>query len=105
MPAPFTTFFGDYLHGLWVTWESVDIGGATAFQATFQANYQARKYTYGNSAIDTALTLDFDWATDNGGDTPSMTDDQKRFMFYVAWTNPDTTSTVAKDGIAAVTEC
>ena len=34
-----------------------------------------------------------------------MTDDQKRFMMYVAWTNPDSTSTVAKDGIAAVSEC
>ena len=28
-----------------------------------------------------------------------------RYIFYVAWTNPDSTSTVAKDGIAAVTEC
>ena len=35
MPAPFTTFFGDYLHGLWITWESEQVGGATGFKATF----------------------------------------------------------------------
>ena len=107
MPAPFTTFFGDYLHGLWITWESVDISGSAGINVTFQANYRARQYTYGTSTADTAdnLTYDFDYTGTSGGAPATMTDDQKRYIFYVAWTNPDTTNEVAKDGIAAVTEC
>ena len=105
MPAPFTTFFGDYLHGLWVTWKTEDIGGSVGFKATFQANYRARRYTYGNSDAGD-VGPDYDYKDASGGqELTSMTADEKRYMMYVAWTNPDSTSTVAKDGIAAVSEC
>ena len=44
--APFSTFFGDYLHGLWITWTSEEVGGETGFKIHFQANYRARLYTW-----------------------------------------------------------
>ena len=51
MPAPFTSFFGDYFHGLWVTWTLNTAGDG--FEAEFQANYRARMYTWANGAVDT----------------------------------------------------
>ena len=72
--APFTIFFGDYNHGLWITWESIDSYGAgiAAFKATFQANYRARMYTWANTvAGDTVTAKDYDYqpvaATTAGG--------------------------------------
>lgn len=67
--APFTSFFGDYLHGLWITWTSSSPAGETQFEAVFQANYRARMYTWGNSAVDTDLTLDYDYTGEAGGST------------------------------------
>lgn len=55
--APFTTFFGDYMHGLWITWEPHTISGSVSFKAYFQANYRARMYTWGNSGATAADTL------------------------------------------------
>ena len=71
--APFTTFFGDYLHGLWITWTSEEVSGATGFRARFQANYRARMYTWGNSGATVADTLDgtrdYDYTGEAGGST------------------------------------
>ena len=106
--APFTTFFGDYLHGLWITWTSEEVGGATGFRARFQANYRARMYTWGNSKTscggggDTLASRDFDYDC-LAGNTPWTT--TQDFQFYVAWSNPNSTEDVSKDGILAITTC
>ena len=81
--APFTTFWGDYLHGLWVTWETTTTNGAgvaytggTAMKINFQANYRSRMYTWINSgAGDTADgTRTFDYSgTANGANAVILT--------------------------------
>ena len=62
--APFSTFFGDYLHGLWVTWESNSDGnaqGTTGFRAHFQANYRARMYTWTTTTTAPDASKDYDF--------------------------------------------
>ena len=107
--APFSTFFGDYLHGLWVTWESDTSLGTTGFKAHFQANYRARMYTWTTtpSAPDAAKDYDFTLKS-NGSD--AMTDGEawdvyKYFMYYVAWSNPNSAESVTKDGIYLLNKC
>ena len=64
--APFTTFWGDYLHGLWVTWETTNTDGAgtayasgtTNMKINFQANYRARLYTWINTGATVADVAD-----------------------------------------------
>merc|ERR1719330_1187779 len=70
--APFSTFFGDYLHGLWVTWESNSDGNAQ-----------------GTTGFTDSATWDVD----------------KFFMFYVAWSNPNSAESVTKDGIYLLAKC
>ena len=60
-------------------------------------------YTWGNSAVDTDITIDYDYTTEAGGST--WTAGMETFQFYVAWSNPDSTGVVAKDGIFATIEC
>ena len=101
--APFSTFWGDYLHGLWITWETTATDGAGNAYATgsinmkinFQANYRARMYTWLNTAATptadvpnaTTPTRDFDYAlTTTPGAT--YTSSNPTWAFYVAWTNP-----------------
>ena len=62
--APFSTFFGDYLHGLWVTWTSDTAGnsqGTTGFKAHFQANYRARMYTWTTNPTTPDDAKDYDF--------------------------------------------
>lgn len=90
--APFSTFFGDYLHGLWIKWETAEVGGAAGFQVTFQANYRARMYTWGNTGATVPDTLDssrdYDY-TGIAGNTAWT--DKKSFWFYLVWSNPNST--------------
>ena len=53
--TPFTTFFGDYLHGLWVNWNTYDASGDVGFEVEFIANYRSKMNSYyraGNSDDD-----------------------------------------------------
>ena len=64
--APFSTFFGDYLHGLWVTWTSdttnhQGTSGTTGFHAHFQANYRARMYTWTTVTTAPDASKDYDF--------------------------------------------
>ena len=78
MPAPFSTFFGDYVHGLWVTWETTTaISGSAAFKASFIANYCAAMYTWVNTgatvADSTCTTTCYDYTgTANGADFATL---------------------------------
>ena len=72
--TPFTTFFGDYLHGLWITWTpNIEAGtGNTTFKMTMQANYRSRRYTWVNSAAtptaDTHVpNVTYDFSSGTGG--------------------------------------
>jgi hypothetical protein len=110
--APFSTFFGDYLHGLWVTWESNSDGnaqGTTGFRAHFQANYRARMYTWTTTTTAPDASKDYDF-TNLADDSTPMTDGatwdvDKYFMFYVAWSNPNSAESVTKDGIYLLAKC
>lgn len=105
--APFTTFFGDYMHGLWVTWEQATVLGSVGFKANFQANYRARMYKWGNSAATVPDTIeagrDYDYTGTAGGAAWGTV---KTYSYYVAWTNPAAaTSSVGKDGIYLLSDC
>ena len=74
--APFSTFFGDYLHGLWVTWESDTDGsgtgsGRTGFKVHFQANYRARMYTWTTTPTAPDAAKDYDFTSDSSGNAMS----------------------------------
>ena len=72
------TYFGDYLLGLWVTWETAqsveaDGYGTTDLTVTFQANLRAKLYVYGLGSHDGADTwmanpadVTADWANYEG---------------------------------------
>ena len=110
--APFSTFFGDYLHGLWVTWTSDTTGndqGTTGFHAHFQANYRARMYTWTTVTTAPDASKDYDFTNQTDGTTPMAGGDtwdvDKFFMFYVAWSNPNSAESVTKDGIYLLAKC
>ena len=46
----FTTYFGDYLHGLWITWENTPTGsGSSDLIIKFRANYRSFLQVFGDS--------------------------------------------------------
>jgi len=115
--APFTTFWGDYLHGLWITWETTETNGAgVAYTAgslnmkiNFQANYRSRMYTFINTAATVADIADgtrtFDYAAITTGGQPFIPTNPT-WQFYVAWTNPTQTGAGStKDGVYALHDC
>ena len=101
--TPFTTFFGDYLHGLWVTWNTYDAGsGDVGFEVEFQANYRSKMNSYYRAGLaddDNLPHKNYDFSGEASDGTAWST--TQTFMFYLAWNNPDSTGSVAKDGIYA----
>ena len=49
MVSTVNTYFGDYLNGLFVTWESepADTSGTSDINITFRMNMRAKMYVYG----------------------------------------------------------
>ena len=66
----FSTFFGDYLHGLWVTWYTDESLGATGFKAHFYANYRARLYTWTTTPLAPDASKEYDFTNQGDGSTP-----------------------------------
>jgi len=105
--APFTTFWGDYIHGLWITWETADVGGSAGMKINFQANYRSRMYTFINTLtadiVDGTRTFDYAAITTGGA---TFTPTNPTWQMYVAWTNPTQTGAGAtKDGVYGLVDC
>ena len=112
--APFTTFWGDYLHGLWITWETTETkgdgtsyaSGSLNMKINFQANYRSRMYTFINTGAGDVAdgTRTFDYNGTGSGAT--FTPTNPTWQFYVAWTNPTQTGAGStKDGVYALHDC
>ena len=105
----FSTFFGDYLHGLWVTWYTDESLGATGFKAHFYANYRARLYTWTTTPLAPDASKEYDFTFQEDGATAMADGDTwdvgKWFQFYVQWDNPNSAETVTKDGILILVKC
>lgn len=113
----FTSFWGDYLHGLWITWDTSSTygdgtnytGSSVLMKINFQANYRSRMYTFINTAATVPDVADgtrtFDYAAiTTGGATFTATN--PTWQFYVAWTNPTQTGAGStKDGVYATHDC
>ena len=70
-----TTYFGDYLLGLFVTWTSepsADGGGTSAITIDFTANMRSKLHVYGYTGTDTTLSgysvdVEADWMDSDTG--------------------------------------
>ena len=127
-PVKFTTFFGDYLLGLWVTWESTPSTtstGTSDIKIDFQANLRSKLHVYGysnlpatNSAWPAGVPVDLATDWDNGRDKfidyfvagatalptagsefPAAAAETEVYQFYLGWKNPDSAGGVTFDGI------
>ena len=119
MVSTLNTYFGDYLNGLFVKWESApaDTSGTSDITITFTMNMRAKMYVYGYGGTykgslstyepdsqdgwsnDAFINYD-DNATPPGVTTPVYpADESELYHFYLAWKNPDTAATVTYDGI------
>lgn len=124
----FTTYFGDYLHGLWITWENTPTGsGSSDLIIKFRANYRSFLQVFGDdsaAAAPFANTSDATLKTTLEGAVPatptnkfynhaikagaqnavyyagaSNADTAALYDFYVEWDNPNTSGTPASDGV------
>ena len=77
MALTFTSHFGDYLLGLFVTWESIptDGSGTSDMIMTMKMNLRAKLHVYGYAGITTAGYTTADVATD-------WTDNNNVFVDY-----------------------
>ena len=107
---PFTTYFGDYMLGLFITWETVATGGGqTQLNLTMVNHLRAKLIAYGSELLDkptlNANDVFVNYSTVNVGEVfPESTNAKSQtFQQYVVWLNPDSAAAVTYDGIMVKT--
>lgn len=124
----FTTYFGDYLHGLFVTWTSTPSTntGTTDLVIKMQMNLRSKLHVYGftdsagggisagissNYSVDAELdwydepTKKFDIFVPFDDNPTSYDPTTEQYQMYVVWQNPDSEANVTYDGVAALMTC
>lgn len=126
MTTSFTTYFGDYLHGLFITWSSTasQNTGTSELTLRMQMNLRSKLHVYGYTGTaapsDGSYTADaeatwlnedtelFDVFNTYGTQDPIVvatintfgdTPVADQYHMYVAWQNPDGEANVTYDGI------
>ena len=104
MALTLTTFFGSTLHGLRVVWSTPanTNAGTTELTMTFTSFNRARMYIYtdaNSSAYDTTVNrvIDYSASAPSAGSTYDV--DFYTMQYFVAWKNPDTSSSLTYDGV------
>lgn len=103
--------WGSYVHGLFVTFSSTpstDGSGTTEMSFAFQQHLRAKLHIFGNDASAGSAMNDL-YADQNNrfinynsvADSTELTASPYTFQYYLAWENPDTSSSLAYDGIQA----
>ena len=110
--ASFTTYFGSTVHGLGVEWRSApsaDASGTTELEIVFTEYLKAHLHLFGAAADDgsdsTVVRLKAEnndyisYSSVAASDDTEYTTETYGLQYYVAWANPDTSSSLTYDGI------
>lgn len=110
--ASLTTYFGSTVHGLSVQWKSspsTDASGTTELEIVFTEYLKAHLHLFGASADDGSSTVVDRLKAENNdyisyssvaaSDDTEYTAETYGLQYYVAWANPDTSSSLTYDGI------
>ena len=96
------TFFGTTANGLKVNWSAEwpkDNSGTTALTMTFTMYLKGQMFIYQNDSNETYLGSRYYDMTALAADEEVATSDAFEMQYYLAWKNPDTSSSLTYDGV------